>query len=177
MHSASFITCFSVGALHSSEIHRVRSSALSLLARVGPRGDLPAYVAARVYASRLRRRQSFRKSKIIVATVSVAIERGIYKISGRGKSGKGLRFRQTVNCPGANFEALFPEMSSSSPLSLCRAFPVRLCPLLLGSICLSYLCEFTARICLQSYHAEIMFINCFVSLMYNTCIRFIRRSR
>lgn len=73
MHSASFITCFSVGALHSSEIHRVQSSALSLLARVGPHGDLAAYVAARVCVYLRTRRQSFRKSKVI-APASVAIK-------------------------------------------------------------------------------------------------------
>lgn len=43
------------------KIHRVRrSSALSLLARVGPRGDLAAYVvAARVCVYLCTRRQSF----------------------------------------------------------------------------------------------------------------------
>lgn len=34
MHSASFITCFSVEALHSSEIHRYDLLALSELARL-----------------------------------------------------------------------------------------------------------------------------------------------
>lgn len=120
MHSASFITCFSVGALHSSEIHRVRSSALSLLARVGPRGDLPVYVAARVYASRLRRRRSFRKSKIIAATVSVAIERGIYKISGRGKA-YGLDRQRIV--PGRTLRPYFRRCRAPLPYLSAVLFP------------------------------------------------------
>lgn len=105
--------------------------------------------------------QSLRKSKIIVA-----IERSIYKMSERGreKGGKGLWFRQTANRSGANFEALFPEMSSSSSFSLCRAFPALLDP------CLSYLYEFTARTFLQPYHVEIMLNNCVISLIYNICV-------
>jgi len=117
VHSASFITCFSVGALHSSEIHRVRSSALSLLSRcrVGLRGDLAANVAT--FAVRWRSlsenwKSSCKEGKQHAAPTDPRAIKHIHEILGWEFS---LRFRQTAGCPGQTLRAYFRRRRAVSP--------------------------------------------------------------
>lgn len=104
MHSASFITCFSVEALHSSEIHRVRSSALSLLSpcRVdrSPRWSrcercrvcgAPA-IFPKIESHRAKRVSSA-PTRAGPTKPPLRAIKNIHEISGRES---GLRFRQTV---------------------------------------------------------------------------------
>lgn len=131
MHSASFITCFSVGGF--AQLGNTPGTVVLLWACLrgskSPRWSRPAYVPVCVcITSAVFQIESHRcRGPPSRSSTHIFIK---YRYM---RKSSGLRFRQTANCPGATSRPYFRRRPPSHPLSLRCAFRVSL-PVILPNL-------------------------------------------